>query len=148
MTLLRSSGVIDDAMASVEQERHEAIVRNENCIVTSIDTVRHRRCAKCRCKFLLALQRYDLIFCRHDHGGGHGDVAQPWSRVERANFAPGFEHMAPVVAGNLSGSPVGQRVSFALQVQLFGDPRSCLCGGQPRETCQTRQAEEVEALVA
>ena len=110
--------------------------------------MRHRRCGKAGCQFFLARHWYDLVIRGDDHGCRHLHVVQPRSRIKRTDLAAGFQNVTPVVAGNLACGPVGQRMCFALQVDLLGDPRPCLCGSQPRQARQTSETQEVQALVA
>ena len=146
--VLQDAAVLHDALARVDEEWHETVLSGEHCIVTRIDSMRHGRRVQRRREFFLASGWYDLVVGGDDHRGRHGDVLQPWSRIERTDFASRLQDVSPVVAGNLASSPVGQLVRLALQVDLFGDPRPGLSARQFGQSRQAGETEEIEALVA
>jgi hypothetical protein len=86
-----NAGVLYHLLAGVDQQRHKAVLGGKDGVVTSLDVVRHRRRAKRGRELHLALQRHDLVFGCHDHCCWHGEFAQPWSRIKRADFATGFQ---------------------------------------------------------
>ena len=149
MTLrLRNAGMLDHSLTRIDQERHETFACGEHGIVTGVDSVRDGcRVQRCR-EFLLASRWNDLVVGGDDHRCGHRDVVEPRSGIERTDLASRFQHVAPVVAGNLAGGPVGKSLRLALQVDLLGDPRPSLSARQFGQAGQTGETKEVEALVA
>lgn len=145
---LRNAAVLNHLLTRVDEERYETVTGGKDGIVAGIDSMRHGCRVQRRRKLFLTSGWNDLVIGGDDHGCRYGNVGQPGSRIERANLASRFEHVTPIVAGNLASGPIGQLVRLALQVDLFGDPRPSLSARQFGQPSQSRQSEEVEALVA